>query len=69
MGTSQSTRQALVRFRRLRRFHRRRAGIVIEQAAMIAVVVLTIGAATPTMIALFRDFFYRISSVVSSPFT
>lgn len=55
--------------RRVRRFHRRQAGVVLEQAAMIAVVVLTIGAATPVMIALYRDFFYRIASVVSSPFT
>jgi hypothetical protein len=55
--------------RRIRRFHRRQAGIVLEQAAMIAVVVLTIGAATPVLIALYRDFFYRIASVVSSPFT
>ncbi len=55
--------------RHIRRFHRRQAGVVLEQAAMIAVVVLTIGAATPVMIALYRDFLYRIASVVSSPFT
>jgi hypothetical protein len=52
----------------LRRVHRQRAGMVIEQLLLWAVAVLPVAAAVPTMLWLLARTFYRVSAVVTGPF-